>query len=124
MPETADMLMKMMNAVTETDGTGGLAVPAGYTVCGKTGTAQKINSEGTYRNCEYNGVFVGFSPALSPELAVLVVIDEPQKHHYGGIVAAPVFREIVHEAFNYLNIPPTVIKEQLKVSKGVGEAGE
>lgn len=123
MPETADMLMKMMNAVTETDGTGGLAVPAGYTVCGKTGTAQKINSEGTYRNCEYNGVFVGFSPARSPELAVLVVIDEPQKHHYGGIVAAPVFREIVHEAFNYLNIPPTMVKEPLKVSKAIGEAG-
>jgi len=123
MPETADVLMKMMNAVTEPDGTGPLAVPAGYTVCGKTGTAQKMNPNGSYRNCEYNGVFVGFSPAQSPELAVLVVIDEPQKHHYGGIVAAPVFREIVHEAFNYLNIAPTVTKEQLKVSNGVGEVG-
>ena len=123
MPGTARALMKMMNAVTEPDGTGGQAVPAGYTVCGKTGTAQKINANGTYRNCEYNGVFVGFSPAQSPELAVLVVIDEPQKHHYGGVVAAPVFREIVHEAFNYLNIPPSIPKEQLNVSNGVGEAG-
>ncbi|MCD6586368.1 MAG: penicillin-binding protein 2 [Desulfobacteraceae bacterium] len=123
MPGTARVLMKMMNAVTEPDGTGGQAVPAGYTVCGKTGTAQKINANGTYRNCEYNGVFVGFSPAQSPELAVLVVIDEPQKHHYGGVVAAPVFREIVHEAFNYLNIPPSIPKEQLNVSNRVGEAG-
>jgi cell division protein FtsI (penicillin-binding protein 3) len=61
----------------------------------------------------------------------LVVIDEPQKHHYGGVVAAPVFREIVHETFNYLNIPPSIPpsippvipKEQLNVSNGVGEAG-
>jgi len=123
MPETARVLMKMMNAVTEADGTGGQAVPVGYTVCGKTGTAQKINANGTYRNCEYNGVFVGFSPAQSPELAVLVVIDEPQKHHYGGVVAAPVFREIVHETFNYLNIPPSTTREQLNVSNGVGEVG-
>ncbi len=122
-PETADALMAMMNAVTESDGTGGLAVPAGYTVCGKTGTAQKLNASGTYRNCEYNGVFVGFSPARNPELAVLVVIDEPQKHYYGGIVAAPVFREIVHESFNYLNIPPTRFNAPLKVSRGPGEAG-
>jgi cell division protein FtsI (penicillin-binding protein 3) len=123
MPETARTLMKMMNAVTEADGTGGQAVPVGYTVCGKTGTAQKLNANGTYRNCEYNGIFVGFSPAESPELAVLVVIDEPQKHHYGGVVAAPVFREILHETFNYLNIPPSVTKEQLNVSNGVGELG-
>lgn len=123
MPETARVLMKMMNAVTEEDGTGFQAVPAGYTVCGKTGTAQKINSDGNYRNCEYNAVFVGFSPAESPELAVLVVIDEPQKHHYGGIVAAPVFREIVHEAFNYLNIPPSAVREQLEVASKVGEVG-
>jgi cell division protein FtsI (penicillin-binding protein 3) len=123
MPETARALMKMMNAVTDQDGTGGQAVPIGYTVCGKTGTAQKINANGTYRNCEYNGVFVGFAPAQSPELAVLVVIDEPQKHHYGGVVAAPVFREIVHESFNYLNIPPDVTREQINVSNGVGEVG-
>lgn len=123
MPETAIALMEMMNAVTDQDGTGGQAVPIGYTVCGKTGTAQKLNANGTYRNCEYNGVFVGFSPAQSPELAVLVVIDEPQKHHYGGVVAAPVFREIVHETFNYLNIPPSVTREQINVSNGVGEVG-
>jgi len=54
---------------------------------------------------------------------VLVVIDEPQKYHYGGLVAAPVFREIVHETFNYLNIPPTLPPEQLNVCKGSGKAG-
>ncbi len=123
MPDTADALIEMMHAVTERDGTGWQAVPVGYTVCGKTGTAQKLNARGTYRNCEYNGLFVGFSPARSPVLAVLVVIDEPQKHHYGGVVAAPVFKEIVHETFNYLNIAPTSTKEQLNVSNGLGKRG-
>lgn len=123
MPETAIALRDMMQAATEPDGTGGQAVPAGYTVCGKTGTAQKINANGNYRNCEYNGVFVGFAPARSPALAVLVVIDEPQKHHYGGIVAAPAFREIVHETFNYLNIPPCAPEKQLNVSNGLGKQG-
>ncbi|MDA8403054.1 MAG: penicillin-binding protein 2 [Desulfobacteraceae bacterium] len=127
--ETADTLMKMMNAVTLPGGTGTQAVPVGYTVCGKTGTAQKLNAQGNYHNCEYNGVFVGFSPMEAPELAVLVVIDSPQKHHYGGVVAAPVFREIVDETFNYLNVPPVVPieqkpeKEQLNVSIGAGEHG-
>jgi len=103
---TAGILKDMMFSVTSEEGTGSRAVPAGYTVCGKTGTAQKINSRGTYENCEYNGVFVGFSPKAAPKLAALVVIDEPQKHHYGGVVAAPAFRRIVLESFNYLDIPP------------------
>jgi len=127
--KTADMLVKMMNAVTLPGGTGTQSVPVGYTVCGKTGTAQKLNAQGNYHNCEYNGVFVGFSPMESPELAILVVIDSPQKHHYGGLVAAPVFKEIVQETFNYLNVPPVIPetpkpeKEQLNVSIGGGDLG-
>lgn len=126
---TADTLVKMMSAATLPGGTGTQAVPVGYTVCGKTGTAQKLNADGTYHNCEYNGVFVGFSPMEAPELAVLVVIDAPQKHHYGGVVAAPVFREIVQETFNYLSVPPVIPpeptqpKDQLNVSRETGERG-
>ncbi len=105
-PETAQNLKQMMQAATEPEGTGSNAVPPGYSVCGKTGTAQKINPDGTYRNCQYNAVFVGFSPADSPKLAVLVVVNEPRKHHYGGVVAAPAFREIILETFNYMGIPP------------------
>jgi len=104
---TVELLKTMMRAATEKGGTGTLAVPAGYSVCGKTGTAQKLNEAGNYKHCEYNAVFAGFAPAHAPQLAVVVVIDEPHKHHYGGLVAAPVFREIVHESFNYLTIPPT-----------------
>ncbi len=117
-PETAAIVTRMMNSVTTEGGTGTMAVPVGYDVCGKTGTAQKINSDGTYRNCDYNGVFVGFSPANDPQLAVLVVIDAPRKHHYGGLTAAPAFREIILESFNYLNIAPRQTDSLITCRKG------
>lgn len=102
----AESVRKMMQAVTEPDGTGPRAVPKGYTVCGKTGTAQILNSRGTYEHCDYNALFAGFSPAKNPKLAVVVVITAPQGSHYGGVVAAPAFREILSKSFNYLNVPP------------------
>ena len=115
-PATAQSMKLILRSVTEAGGTGTWAVPKGYTVCGKTGTAQKLNAAGNYHNCDYNAVFVGFSPDQSPELAVLVVVDSPQKHHYGGIVSAPAFRDIVHQAFNYLDVPPAPGEEGIKVA--------
>ncbi|NOY68473.1 MAG: penicillin-binding protein 2 [Deltaproteobacteria bacterium] len=109
---------EMMRAVTMPDGTGPQAVPKGYTVCGKTGTAQIINSRGTYEHCDYNALFVGFSPARNPKLAVLVVVNAPQGSHYGGVVAAPAFREILRKSFNYLNIPPERQVEEKNEKKG------
>ena len=50
--------------------------------------------------------FVGFVPVENPEIVVLVVVDEPQKRHYGGVVAAPVFRRIIRETLRYLKVPP------------------
>ncbi|MFP4225753.1 MAG: peptidoglycan D,D-transpeptidase FtsI family protein [Desulfobacterales bacterium] len=113
---TAKMLKNIMFSVTSEEGTGSRAVPAGYTVCGKTGTAQKINARGTYEDCEYNGVFVGFSPKDAPKLAAVVMIDEPQKHHYGGVVAAPAFRQIMLESFNYMDIAPRPERKNYNVS--------
>ncbi len=121
--KTAEMLKTMMFGATDAEGTGSRAVPAGYRVCGKTGTAQKINSRGTYENCEYKGIFVGFAPFGSPELAVLVVIDEPQKDHYGGVVAAPAFRSIILKVFNYLDILPHQNEQQYKVAVKSREKG-
>jgi len=121
--KVAEQLKSMMFAATDSEGTGSRAVPPGYTVCGKTGTAQKINASGTYENCEYNGLFVGFSPRQSPELAVLIVIDEPQKHHYGGVVAAPAFRSIIFEAFNYLDIPRSLERQHYEVAAPTRKKG-
>jgi cell division protein FtsI (penicillin-binding protein 3) len=80
----------------------------GYSVCGKTGTAQKIDEKGTYSDEKYIASFLGFIPAEDPEITVLVVIDEPQGKHFGSIVAAPAFKRIAYETVNYMNIPLTV----------------
>jgi cell division protein FtsI (penicillin-binding protein 3) len=100
-------LTRMMERTVEKGGTGVRAALRGYKVAGKTGTAQKADPEGGgYTTDKYIASFVGFVPAENPEIVVLVVIDEPRKHHYGGMVAAPVFRRIVRKTLRYLKIPP------------------
>jgi cell division protein FtsI (penicillin-binding protein 3) len=104
---TANQVKHMMNLATGNDGTGQQAAIDGYNVCGKTGTAQKASATGKgYAKNKYVSIFTGFAPFEHPELSVLVVIDEPTKQHYGGIVAAPVFKSVMTESFTYLNIPP------------------
>ena len=98
-------MKKILLTVTEAGGTGINAALESYTVCGKTGTAQKIDEKGTYAKGKYVASFVGFVPAENPAVAILVVIDEPQNQHYGGIVAAPAFRKIAYETLNYINLP-------------------
>ena len=105
-PETAAAVNRIMQTVITEGGTGTNAALEGYTVCGKTGTARKLDENGVYSNSRHMASFVGFTPAENPKLTILVVIDEPQGKYYGGTVAAPVFRRIAREALNYLNIPP------------------
>jgi len=112
--ETARQVRRMMQKVV-TDGTGVKASLDGYSACGKTGTAQKIDGQGTYAKGKYVSSFVGFAPVESsaqiPGVTILVVIDEPLKHHYGGVVAAPVFRKIAQATLNYLNVSPAAQSE-------------
>jgi cell division protein FtsI/penicillin-binding protein 2 len=97
----------MMMRTVEEGGTGVRAAVRGYNAAGKTGTAQKADpAGGGYAADKYIASFVGFAPAENPAIAVLVAIDEPQKGHYGGVVAAPVFRRIVRETLQYLKVPP------------------
>ena len=103
--ETARKMRAMLIRVVEQGGTGTRAAVKGFTVGGKTGTAQKIGPDGTYSRRDFVSSFVGFVPASRPELAILVVVDEPRKYTYGGLVAAPAFREIAQSTLNYLNIP-------------------
>ena len=80
-------------------GTGKNAAINGITVAGKTGTAEKVDSNTGQYNRKLNvSSFVGFAPAEAPEIVALVAIDEPQGAAYGGVVAAPVFKEIVTAA--------------------------
>jgi cell division protein FtsI (penicillin-binding protein 3) len=104
--QTALTIKAIMKTVITSGGTGTNAALENYTVCGKTGTTRKLDESGTYSNTKHIASFVGFTPADKPQLAILVVIDEPQGKHYGGTVAAPVFRRIARETLNYLNITP------------------
>ena len=104
--QTAQTIKAIMKTVITTGGTGTNAALENYTVCGKTGTTRKLDENGTYSNNKHIASFVGFTPAEKPQLAILVVIDEPQGQYYGGTVSAPVFRKIARETLNYLNITP------------------
>jgi cell division protein FtsI (penicillin-binding protein 3) len=103
--DTARTLTHIMEGVVSS-GTGGKAAIPGYRVAGKTGTAQKIDPRtGAYSSTLLVGSFVGFVPAEDPQLAMVVVIDEPHGEGWGGVVAAPVFRRVGEQVLNYLGIP-------------------
>jgi cell division protein FtsI (penicillin-binding protein 3) len=115
--ETAKKVTVLLKGTTEKGGTGEGAVPAGYEVAGKTGTAQKVDSLlGGYSEDRYTSGFMGFAPAEEPKLVLLVVLDEPQGNNYGGVVAAPVFKAIMEKVLPYLNVVPkgtTIVKNEL-----------
>jgi cell division protein FtsI (penicillin-binding protein 3) len=105
--ETAKKVTALLKTTTEKGGTGEGAVPTGYEVAGKTGTAQKVdNQRGGYSEDDYNSGFIGFAPADDPKVVLLVVIDEPQGATYGGVVAAPVFRTIMAKILPDFNVHP------------------
>jgi cell division protein FtsI (penicillin-binding protein 3) len=90
-------------------GTGTHAQIAGYTVFGKTGTAQKLDrNTGTYSATKYVGSFLCGAPASDPRILVLVVVDEPTTNgtHYGGLVAAPAAAAILGQTLVHLQIAP------------------
>lgn len=115
--ETAKKVTMLLKGTTEKGGTGEGAVPAGYEVAGKTGTAQKVDSLlGGYSENRYISGFMGFAPADEPKIALLVIIDEPQGGHYGGVVAAPIFKAIMEKALSCLHVVPKgtmIVKNKL-----------
>jgi cell division protein FtsI/penicillin-binding protein 2 len=105
-PKTAETFKDILKTVTEEGGTGKSASVDGNEVAGKTGTAQMINPvTKRYSREKFVSSFVGFVPADNPRLAIIVVIYEPKGQIYGGVVAAPVFRDIANQALSYLDIP-------------------
>ncbi|MEJ2102608.1 MAG: penicillin-binding protein 2 [Desulfobacterales bacterium] len=104
--QTAHTIKAIMKTVITSGGTGTRAALENYTVCGKTGTTRKLDESGTYSDSRHIATFVGFTPADRPQLAIVVIVDEPQGQYYGGTVSAPIFRKIASETLNYLNITP------------------
>jgi cell division protein FtsI (penicillin-binding protein 3) len=101
----AEKLREMLEGVLEAGGTASAVELPGYTLAGKTGTAQKV-VDGVYSDTEFVASFVGFAPAENPQLLVTVVVDNPKGDYYGGTVAAPAFGEIARFALPYLGIAP------------------
>jgi cell division protein FtsI/penicillin-binding protein 2 len=103
----ASELKAMLEGVFAAGGTAQEVSVPGYSLAGKTGTAQKVDPDtGTYSESEYVASFIGFAPAHDPELLVSVVVDNPKGDIYGGTVAAPAFGEIAKFALPYLGIAP------------------
>ncbi|MBV8065429.1 MAG: penicillin-binding protein 2 [Actinobacteria bacterium] len=98
-------LLSMLKGVVSDAGTGEAAAIPGYSVAGKTGTAQKPGPNG-YMPGQYEATFIGMVPARAPRVVVLVTVDEPRGAYYGGVVAAPAFAQIATFDLQYLEVPP------------------
>ncbi|HYH05854.1 MAG TPA: penicillin-binding transpeptidase domain-containing protein [Thermoanaerobaculia bacterium] len=113
--KTAAVMNEILKNVV-TRGTGSNAALAEHVVAGKTGTAQKAG-RGGYMVGHYVGSFGGYVPADQPRLVMLVVIDEPRGEHYGGAVAAPVFKEIAEATLRYMGVAPSIPSRTIDVGQ-------
>jgi len=111
--KTAAVLNEILKTVVAR-GTGVQAALAEHVIAGKTGTAQKAG-RGGYTD-KVVASFGGYVPADRPQLAILVVVDEPKGSEYGGTVAAPAFKEIAESTLRYLNVPPSVPARTIDVA--------
>ena len=105
--ETSRQMRQIMEIAVE-DGSGRLAAVQGHRIGGKTGTAQKV-VDGVYKDGAYISSFYGFFPADDPEIALLIIVDEPgDGYYFGGEVAAPVAGDIFREVIRYLEYEPVI----------------
>lgn len=120
-PDVARRLTNMLtDVVGAEDGTGKNAKMVNVAVAGKTGTSQKFDSSrGVYSSEKVRTSFMGFFPAENPQVAILVVLDEPQRDKWGGVASAPVFKKIGEQILNCFktNIRETPVFEKDKMEK-------
>ena len=112
--ETSRLEREMLEAVV-TKGSGRNAHIEGYSVGGKTGTAQKPVPGGGYSATDYVASFIGFAPVDDPELVAIVVVDTPKGYpYYGGTVSAPAFKEVIRDSLRYLEVPVRYPQDEKK----------
>lgn len=112
-PGTARKLTEMLEEVVERGGTAERAALDGIGVAGKTGTAQKVDAAtGRYSTTAVVASFGGYLPSRSARVVIFVVIDEPPRGRFGGVVAAPVFHQIALEAMRRLQVAPATLEDQ------------
>lgn len=111
---TAATVRQMMEAVVE-GGTGKNAYIEGYRVAGKTATSEKLDAKGGADQLLYIASFLCFAPANDPQVAVLVGVDEPPGNYRGGgVLAAPIAKEVLEATLKYMNVEPQYTAEELK----------
>ena len=112
---TSDKLCSLLESVVSV-GSGKNAYVKGYRVAGKTGTSEKLASESSTGEDEYIASFIGFAPADDPQIAILVMLDEPSgAEYFGGLTAAPVAGNILAEVLPYLEINAEYTEDELEI---------
>jgi len=108
--ETAKEIGDALRGVVSDSGTAAAAAVPGFTIAGKTGTAQKVDPQGGYEQGKYVVSFAGYLPADHPEFVGLVVLDDAHTSkpelNYGGLVAGPIFSRLAEKAARYLDLEP------------------
>ena len=121
-PDNARAVRQMLQMATAPGGTGQLAQTVGYSVGGKSGTAHKQVGKG-YASNKYRSWFTGMAPIDTPRIIVAVMIDEPSNGQYfGGVVAAPVFSEVVQQTLRMMDVQPDVMVKPQIVANPVEES--
>ena len=109
-PQTARQIGDALRGVVSDRGTAAAAAIPGFTIAGKTGTAQKVDPKGGYEQGKYVVSFIGYVPADHPEFVGLVVLEDAHTSkpelNYGGLVAGPIFARIGEKAARYLDLQP------------------
>jgi cell division protein FtsI (penicillin-binding protein 3) len=118
-PRVAQTTRRMLQMAAGAGGTAPQAQTVGYSVGGKTGTARKQEGKG-YAEKKYRSWFVGVAPIDEPRIVVAVMIDEPSAgDFYGGIVAAPVFAEVVQQSLRMMGVQPDIaVQPQIVARQG------
>lgn len=112
--EVTDQVALMLEAAVSDDGTAPGARVDQYRVGGKTGTAHKVLN-GRYQDDAYMSIFAGFAPISDPEIVLVVSVDDPKGvDYYGGLVAAPVFSEVMAGALRFRNVAPDALQSESK----------
>ncbi len=104
-PQTVTTMKKVLEHVV-LEGSGQKAQVPGYSVAGKTGTAEKLDKEGGYAKRRHVVSFCGFTPIENPQFTILVILDNPAKYTFGGTAAAPVFKEVAQALLSMYAVAP------------------
>lgn len=115
-PETVEIMKKVLEHVV-LEGSGKKAQIPGYSVAGKTGTAEKLDKEGGYAKRRHVVSFCGFTPIGDPQFTILIILDNPAKYTFGGTAAAPVFKEVAEGLLSMQAVAPDKPEELVKQNK-------